>query len=57
MHSALETGVVDSQDHPIPVTLSFKFDEVQKYPTSLTQHAYSPLVLTMNLHQVQQAKC
>ncbi len=50
LYTALETGVVDSQDHPIPVTLSFKFDEVQKY-LSLTQHAYSPLVLTMNLRK------
>ncbi|RBW47963.1 C4-dicarboxylate ABC transporter substrate-binding protein [Psychromonas sp. B3M02] len=48
LYSALETGVVDAQDHPIGVTLSFKFYEVQKY-LSLTQHAYSPLVLTMNL--------
>ncbi|UGA54876.1 TRAP transporter substrate-binding protein [Vibrio sp. VB16] len=48
LYTALETGVVDSQDHPIGVTLSFKFYEVQKY-LSLTQHAYSPLVLTMNL--------
>ncbi|MCL9776555.1 MULTISPECIES: TRAP transporter substrate-binding protein [Vibrio] len=48
LYTALETGVVDSQDHPISVTLSFKFNEVQKY-LSLTQHAYSPLVLTMNL--------
>ena len=48
LYTALETGVVDSQDHPIGVTLSFKFNEVQKY-LSLTQHAYSPLVLTMNL--------
>lgn len=48
LYTALETGVVDSQDHPIGVTLSFKFYEVQKY-LSLTQHAYSPLALTMNL--------
>lgn len=48
LYTALETGVVDSQDHPIGVTLSFKFYEVQKY-LSLTQHAYSPLVLAMNL--------
>jgi tripartite ATP-independent transporter DctP family solute receptor len=48
LYTALETGVVDAQDHPIGVTLSFKFYEVQKY-LSLTQHAYSPLVLTMNL--------
>ena len=48
LYTALETGVVDSQDHPISVTLSFKFYEVQKY-LSLTQHAYSPLVFSMNL--------
>lgn len=48
LYTALETGVVDAQDHPIGVTLSFKFYEVQKY-LSMTQHAYSPLVLTMNL--------
>lgn len=48
LYTALETGVVDAQEHPIGVTLSFKFYEVQKY-LSMTQHAYSPLVLTMNL--------
>jgi|TARA_B110000503_G_C7163368_1_gene420731 tripartite ATP-independent transporter DctP family solute receptor len=48
LYTALETGVVDAQDHPIGVTLSFKFYEVQKY-LSMTQHAYSPLVVTMNL--------
>ncbi|MGL4860122.1 MAG: DctP family TRAP transporter solute-binding subunit [Enterobacteriaceae bacterium] len=48
LYTALETGVVNAQDHPIGVTLSFKLYEVQKY-FSKTQHAYSPLVLTMNL--------
>ncbi len=52
LYTALETGVVDSQDHPIGVTLSFKFYEVQKY-LSLTQHAYSPLVLAMNLKKFE----
>uniref|UniRef100_UPI0040483FA5 TRAP transporter substrate-binding protein DctP n=1 Tax=Yoonia sp. TaxID=2212373 RepID=UPI0040483FA5 len=47
LYTALETGVVDAQDHPISVTLSFKFYEVQKY-LSMTQHAYSPLALAMN---------
>lgn len=47
LYTALETGVVDSQDHPIGVTLSFRFYEVQKY-LSLTQHAYSPLIVAMN---------
>lgn len=48
LYTALETGVVDAQDHPIAVVLSFKFYEAQKY-LSMTQHAYSPLVLVMNL--------
>lgn len=48
LYTALETGVVDSQDHPIGVTLSFRFYEVQDY-LSLTQHAYSPLAIAMNL--------
>ncbi|MBA4491781.1 DctP family TRAP transporter solute-binding subunit [Paracoccus sp. S1E-3] len=47
LYTALETGVVDAQDHPIGVVVSFKFNEVQKY-LSLTQHAYSALGLTMN---------
>ena len=47
LYTALETGVVDAQDHPIGVVVSFKFNEVQKY-LSLTQHAYSSLGLTMN---------
>ncbi|MCL4155328.1 UNVERIFIED_CONTAM: hypothetical protein GTU68_030908, partial [Idotea baltica] len=50
LYTALETGVVDSQDHPIGVTLSFKFYEVQDY-LSLTQHAYSPLAVAMNLNK------
>lgn len=49
LYTALETGVVDSQDHPIPVTLSFRFYEVQKY-LSLTRHAYSPVGWVMNLN-------
>lgn len=48
LYSALETGVVDAQDHPIGVVLSFKFFEVQKY-LSLSQHAYATLALAMNL--------
>ncbi|MFT4013860.1 MAG: DctP family TRAP transporter solute-binding subunit [Paracoccus sp. (in: a-proteobacteria)] len=47
LYTALETGVVDAQDHPIGIVLSFKFFEVQKY-LSLTQHAYSALALVMN---------
>ncbi len=47
LYTALETGVVDAQDHPIGVVVSFKFNEVQKY-LSLTQHAYAALGWTMN---------
>lgn len=47
LYTALETGVVDAQDHPIGIVLSFKFNEVQKH-LSLTQHAYSALALVMN---------
>lgn len=47
LYTALETGVVDAQDHPIGIVLSFKFNEVQEY-LSLTQHAYSSLALVMN---------
>ncbi|MGB3876524.1 MAG: DctP family TRAP transporter solute-binding subunit [Shinella zoogloeoides] len=47
LYTALETGVVDAQDHPIGIVVSFKFNEVQKY-LSLTQHAYSPLALVIN---------
>lgn len=52
LYTALETGVVDAQDHPIGVTLSFKFYEVQKY-LSMTRHAYSPLALAMNLNKFE----
>jgi TRAP-type transport system periplasmic protein len=47
LYTALETCVVDAQDHPIGIVLSFKFNEVQKY-LSLTQHAYSALALAIN---------
>jgi tripartite ATP-independent transporter DctP family solute receptor len=50
LYTALETGVVDSQDHPVAIVLSFRFNEVQRY-LSLTNHAYSPLSLAMNLNR------
>jgi tripartite ATP-independent transporter DctP family solute receptor len=48
LYTALETGVVDAQEHPINITHSFKYYEVQKY-LSLTEHSYSMLVIDMNL--------
>ncbi len=47
LYTALETGVVEAQEHPIPITHSFHYDEVQKY-LSLTEHSYSMLAMTMN---------
>jgi TRAP-type transport system periplasmic protein len=47
LYSALETGAVDAQEHPLPALWAGKFHEVQKHLT-LTHHAYSPLILVMN---------
>jgi tripartite ATP-independent transporter DctP family solute receptor len=47
LYPALETGAVDAQEHPLPALWAGKFYEVQKYLT-LTNHAYSPLILVMN---------
>ncbi|WP_110677828.1 DctP family TRAP transporter solute-binding subunit [Salinicola sp. RZ23] len=47
LYTALETGVVDAQDHPLGIVVSFNFNEVQKY-LSLTNHAYAALALVMN---------
>jgi tripartite ATP-independent transporter DctP family solute receptor len=47
LYSALESGAVDAQEHPLPALWAGKFFEVQKHLT-LTHHAYSPLLLVMN---------
>jgi tripartite ATP-independent transporter DctP family solute receptor len=47
LYTALETGAVDAQEHPLPALWAGKFYEVQDY-LSLTHHAYSPLILVMN---------
>lgn len=52
LYTALETGVVNAQDHPIWVVEAFKFYEVQKY-LSLSQHAYSALTIAMNLKKFE----
>ncbi len=51
LYTALEAGVVDSQDHPLAVVLSFKFYEVQD-DLSLTNHSCSPLPFFMNLEKL-----
>lgn len=42
--TALQQGVIDSQENPIPTIYDVKFYEVQKY-LNLTQHVYSPAPL------------
>ncbi|PLW77102.1 C4-dicarboxylate ABC transporter substrate-binding protein [Cohaesibacter celericrescens] len=53
LYTALETGVVEAQEHPINITHSFRYDEVQKY-LSMTQHSYSMLVMVMNLEKYEE---
>jgi tripartite ATP-independent transporter DctP family solute receptor len=47
LYTALETGTFDAQEHPINVTWSSKFYEVQKFLT-VSNHVYSPLIVAMN---------
>ncbi len=48
LYSALDQGVVDGQENPLPTIDSMKFYEVQEY-VSLTGHTYTPAVVLMNL--------
>ncbi|MFB5662254.1 DctP family TRAP transporter solute-binding subunit [Alteribacillus sp. HJP-4] len=43
LYSALDQGVVDGQENPLPTIDSMKFYEVQDYVT-LTSHTYSPAI-------------
>ena len=47
LYTALESGAFDAQEHPINVTWSSKFYEVQKHLT-VSNHVYSPLIVAMN---------
>ena len=47
LFTALQQGTVDGQENPIPVILSSKFSQVQKY-LSMTGHVYSPAVLLLS---------
>lgn len=44
--TALQQGVIDSQENPIPTIYDVKFYDVQDY-LNLTQHVYSPAPLMM----------
>ena len=47
LFTALQQGTVDGQENPIPVILSAKFAQVQKY-LSLTGHVYSPAIFILS---------
>lgn len=47
LYSALDQGVVDGQENPLPTIYSQKLFEVQRY-ISLTNHTYTPAVVLMN---------
>lgn len=47
LFTALQQGTVDGQENPIPVILSAKFSQVQKY-LSMTGHVYSPAVIILS---------
>lgn len=47
LFTALQQGVVDGQENPIPVILSAKFSQVQRH-LSLTAHVYSPAVIILS---------
>lgn len=50
LFTALQQGTVDGQENPLGIIDANKFHEVQKY-VSLTQHVYTPYVVTMNLEK------
>ncbi|MFN3615466.1 MAG: DctP family TRAP transporter solute-binding subunit [Rubrimonas sp.] len=45
--TALQQGVMDSQENPVPTIYDVKFYDVQRY-LNLTQHVYSPAPLMMS---------
>lgn len=47
LYSALDQGVVDGQENPLPTIDSMNFYEVQDY-VSLTEHTYSPAIVVMS---------
>lgn len=47
LYSALDQGVVDGQENPLPTVNSMKLYEVQQYIT-LTAHTYTPAVVLMS---------
>ena len=47
LYSALESGAVDAQEHPVDITYAAKFYEVQKHLT-MSRHAFTAMPVVMN---------
>lgn len=47
LYTALESGAVDAQEHPVDITYAAKFYEVQKHLT-LSKHAFTAMPVVMN---------
>lgn len=52
LYSALDQGVVDGQENPLPTIDSMNFYEVQDY-VSLTEHTYSPAIVLMSTNATE----
>lgn len=53
LYTALQQGVVDGQENPVPVFVAAGFEEVQKH-LSLTGHFYSPAPIAMSLQRFEE---
>ncbi len=47
LYTAMETGAIEAQDHPMPALFAGKFYEVQKY-LSMTRHGYAAVAVVVN---------
>lgn len=52
LYTAMETGAIDSQDHPTSTLYAGKFYEVQKY-LSMTHHGYAAVAVVINNKKFQ----
>ena len=52
VYTALQQGVIDGQENPIPVLTSHKIYEVQRH-LALTGHFYAPAIIIMNTQRLR----
>ncbi|GAB7388881.1 TRAP transporter substrate-binding protein [Bacillaceae bacterium] len=53
LFTALQQGVIDGEENPVPVIMTSRFYEVQKYLT-MTRHFYNPSILLMSKSRFEQ---